>query len=1049
MRFFRSACCLFLMAASICAGSFDEEAQRLLKDSGVKGGLVVHVGCGAGQLTGALHANDSYLVQGIAVETTAIEKARRFIRSQALYGRATVRKWNGAHLPYADNLVDLIVVSSGASVSEREIMRVLAPEGVAYVKQKNGAWKKRRKPRPGSIDEWGHYLHNVDGNQVAEDTRVAPPRHIKWQAKPYWNRQHRHGNKTAMVSAGGRLFYISNEVAPTIELLPERPFLVARDAFNGVLLWRRPIFPNQFKDRLEIPGDPDDFLLHEPAFPAEPKVVADGDALYLAFGKNGEILVLDAATGKLRKVYKGTEHTEEILCCGNFLLVISAEKPLEKWKESALTFNSLVRKRERSTLLRVLDAKDGKTIWKYNTERDGGLHVSPVIKNGAVFFIADEKLLSLDFEKGTKRWAIPLSLEEKKRTTGFRSFFYVKGPSVYDHLIAAQDVVLFVYTSGNAYSTKTLVQAFGASDGRRLWGRTCRSPERAGAAAYVVNDRVWLTAEGSGKPLKAFDLKTGQECETIDCGKVFNVGHHHRCYGNRATSRFLLTGRRGVEFIGFESGDVRLHHWLRGKCRFGVLPCNGLLYTLPHACSCYPFSTLKGYAALSGEPCGQGPDQLPKKRKEKGPAYGKVPAKHPDSAALPDWPTHRHDSERSGATSCEVPATDKKILWTTRVAGHLSSLTQAGGMLFVASSDEHSVCALESATGEVLWRFTAGGRVDSPPTVYKGYLLFGSADGYLYCLKAAGGELIWRFLAARSDRQIVANEQLESVWPVHGAVLVMNDTTYVSAGRTSLLDGGIQLYGLDVATGEVKFQNVLYDSYSDAEEAMAGNDGRNYEGEIGVLQDVLVGDGTNVYLRQLRLDRTLKLQGKSDRLVSGNGILNPAWFSRIGWYFGTPVESRHSNADPTAWEIAKASRQGQYLIFDEKRTYSVRLYPNVGKFSRYFVPGRKGYLLFADDNETGENIWKRTVPVRVEAMVVCAGKTLFVAGTPDIVDPHDPWGAIEGRKGGIMWALSAQTGAKKAQLELTSPPVFDGLIAADGRLFMSLQNGRVVCLGTQ
>ena len=62
-------------------------------------------------------------------------------------------------------------------------------------------------------------------------------------------------------------------------------------------------------------------------------------------------------------------------------------------------------------------------------------------------------------------------------------------------------------------------------------------------------------------------------------------------------------------------------------------------------------------------------------------------------------------------------------------------------------------------------------------------LLFGCADGYIYCLTADDGRLVWRFRAAPEDRQMVAFEQVESVWPVHGAVLVRDDVAYVTAGR--------------------------------------------------------------------------------------------------------------------------------------------------------------------------------------------------------------------------------------------------------------------------
>jgi hypothetical protein len=84
--------------------------------------------------------------------------------------------------------------------------------------------------------------------------------------------------------------------------------------------------------------------------------------------------------------------------------------------------------------------------------------------------------------------------------------------------------------------------------------------------------------------------------------------------------------------------------------------------------------------------------------------------------------------------------------------------------------------------------------------------------------------------------------------------------------------------------------------------------------------------------------------------------------------------------------------------------------------------------------------------VRIRAMVL-AGKRLFVAGPPDVVDPDDPMAAFEGCKGAVLHARSAADGKVLAERKLDAPPVFDGLIAAGGRLFLCTTNGYVVCLG--
>ena len=69
-----------------------------------------------------------------------------------------------------------------------------------------------------------------------------------------------------------------------------------------------------------------------------------------------------------------------------------------------------------------------------------------------------------------------------------------------------------------------------------------------------------------------------------------------------------------------------------------------------------------------------------------------------------------------------------------------------------------------------------------------------------------------------------------------------------------------------------------------------------------------------------------------------------------------------------------------------------------------------------------------------------------VAGWPDVVDEKDPYAAVEGRKGGLLWVIS-RDGKKRAELQLASPPVFDGLITAEGRLYLAMADGKVLCLG--
>ena len=96
-------------------------------------------------------------------------------------------------------------------------------------------------------------------------------------------------------------------------------------------------------------------------------------------------------------------------------------------------------------------------------------------------------------------------------------------------------------------------------------------------------------------------------------------------------------------------------------------------------------------------------------------------------------------------------------------------------------------------------------------------------------------------------------------------------------------------------------------------------------------------------------------------------------------------------------------------------------------------------------NQGAKPQWEKQLGIRVTAMVRAAD-TIFVAGSPDVVDPDDPHGAWEGRSGGLLAAFAAGDGEKLAEYKLASPPVWDGMAVARGRLYISTEAGCVVCM---
>ncbi|MHC4251747.1 MAG: class I SAM-dependent methyltransferase, partial [Planctomycetota bacterium] len=226
-----------ILALAATAGA--QSARGILDATGVQGGLVVHLGCGDGRLTADLRANDSFLVHGLDADAANVERTRELLHAKGLYGAASADLLSDGKLPYVEDTVDLLVAADLGAVSMDEVLRVLSPEGVAYV-GRGGRWQKTVKPRPDDIDEWTHFLHDAGGDATAKDTRVGPPRRLRWVAPPVWCRSHECPSSVgAVVTAGGRIFTIYDEsVVGVYRKVPQKWRLVARDAFNGVLLWK-------------------------------------------------------------------------------------------------------------------------------------------------------------------------------------------------------------------------------------------------------------------------------------------------------------------------------------------------------------------------------------------------------------------------------------------------------------------------------------------------------------------------------------------------------------------------------------------------------------------------------------------------------------------------------------------------------------------------------------------------------------------------------------------------------------------------------------------
>ena len=160
-----------------------------------------------------------------------------------------------------------------------------------------------------------------------------------------------------------------------------------------------------------------------------------------------------------------------------------------------------------------------------------------------------------------------------------------------------------------------------------------------------------------------------------------------------------------------------------------------------------------------------------------------------------DWPTWRHDANRSGASSLELPS-ELHLQWKRELPAPRPAFPEDVRLcfdisyepvvmdkrMFLPSMVTDSVTALHADTGEEEWTFFAEGPVRFAPVVWQGNVYAASDDGCVYCLSAKDGKQVWKFRAAPEADRIFGNEQVASRWPLRSGLVVDNGTVYVIAG---------------------------------------------------------------------------------------------------------------------------------------------------------------------------------------------------------------------------------------------------------------------------
>jgi len=354
--------------------------KDLVSASGIKGGVVVHIGCGEGEATAELYSGDEWLVYGLDTNAAAVAEARRHLASKEIYGAVSAEVYDGENLPFGDNIVNHVVVSSvGCRVSREELLRVLVPGGVLVTAD----GKQTSKSRPDDIDEWTHYLYDASNNALSKGKRGLRPNRVQWFAGPEHSRDHDAlASMSAMTSSDGRVFYIYDEGPVSVIHQPADWKLIARDAFNGKLLWKRGI---------------SDWMTHLYNFRGGPvqltrRLVSVGNEVFVTLGFEAPVQKLDAATGKTLMTYQDSAETEELIVHDGVLLVVTGDPELliEK-SDGCVGFWELAENEEATVPKQIIayDAATGKEKWKLNADGLKGLVPLSLCAQGKKVFYLD------------------------------------------------------------------------------------------------------------------------------------------------------------------------------------------------------------------------------------------------------------------------------------------------------------------------------------------------------------------------------------------------------------------------------------------------------------------------------------------------------------------------------------------------------------------------------------------------------------------------------------------------------------------------------------
>lgn len=990
MRRFTLVLIGLVLTLSCAANSVAQQAKKDLTRIDLRRGIIGVVGLPEGDVNYLLDlcANSELMVYFQTPSDAVARDARIAADKAKLLGtRIFVDAGSVASIHLGDNVADRILVAAPLieQTSAEEILRSLRPGGTAFLGE-----RRLVKPNPDGIDDWSHPYHGPDNNPQSRDQLARGDLRTQFIGFPKFSPM-----PEQTVVAGGRIYKAMGHIAHKANQNEMLNTLLCINAYNGTILWKRPLSPG--------------FMLHRNT------MIATEDALYM--GDHESCKIIDGVTGEVRDelkvgedisdgpVWKWMAMRDGVLYAlvGNPEIKVDTQRsarrglghwPWGMWKghdyndpRTAFGFGRTIV---------AIDLESKKVLWHFRD--DEFLDARAICMNKEqIFCYSPQKFLAaVDIKSGKLVWKSTQKELLDAISGNERAQHYITGYATTCYMKCDDNYLFFA----GPQRQKTVAAT--AKDGKLAWTYPIGNLQ-----LVLRDDGVWAAGPQKSENGVKLDYATGKVIAKFPARRACT-----RATGSIDSVFYRASG--GTVRVLSESNVAQHIDPMRPPCQDGVIISNGHFYWGPWMCGCqlslYGNIGLRPADIEARTPAADAAATA--ERRLVGDLSAAVPALQVQPG---DWPVFRGNNARTDITSTPIPADGVELQWTAEVSQNVlpTAPVTAGGMVFLA--DRAGAVRAFDLKGKSVWTAYAGGPIYYPPAIANDRLYVGSADGRVYAFAARTGAFLWSYRVGPSEQLIPIYDRLVSAWPVAGGVVVEGNRVYAAAGITHY--DGTHVVALNAMTGEPIASN---DSSGQLQAQV--NNGVSMQGNVRIVDDQLEFLAGGVYeVARYDLD---SLECKNEPKVQVFSQFRTAFYP----YY--PSYGKYVSLD---YECADGCSLTHDASYEGSKFTNLTLAPPLPAGTPK-TPQEEARWQRRGGAPRGKPIWQDRNNRRFTSFVISNEQVMATGNVGE--EAEKPFlAAIDAKSGRDLWSTNLPVDAVKAGTAIDH----------EGRVFVALENGQLLC----